>query len=154
VVKINPVRVSLTVPQQNSGQIKSGQKVIFHVDSFPDKNFEAKVRYISPAVASDTRSLLVEAVADNADGVLHPGEFVTAELELTEQQAELFVPAGAVRRTGEVARVLVVRDGVAREQVVALGVEAQGKVHIRSGLTGQELLLARPERYRDGDKVR
>ena len=48
----------------------------------------------------------------------------------------------------------VVRDGIAREQVVALGDEVRGKVEIRSGLKGNERLVAQPELARDGDSVR
>ena len=40
----------------------------------------------------------------------------------------MWVSVGAVQKTGEVATVFVVRDGVAREQVVALGEEREGKV--------------------------
>ena len=64
------------------------------------------------------------------------------------------MPLGAVQRMGEVARVFVVRDGVAREQVVALGEMDRGKVEIRSGLTGREMLVAQPELVQDGDAVR
>jgi membrane fusion protein, multidrug efflux system len=151
--RVNPLRVCVTVPQQNVGQVIQGQKLVFHVDTCPEKTFQAEVRYISPAVTSDTRSLLVEAVMDNQDGVLRPGLFVTAELELLEQQTEMWVPVAAVQRSGEVATAYVVRDGVARGQVVALGEERNGKIRIRSGLTGTESLLARPEMFHDGDKV-
>lgn len=153
-VQTNPLRLSLTLPQQNIGQIEAGQKVRFHVDSYPDTTFEAKVRYISPGVTSDTRALIVEAVVDNSSARLRPGLFATAELEVSQKQTEMLVPATAVQRTGEVARVFVLRDGVARQQVIALGEEANGKVHITSGLTGKEVLLARPELFHDEDKVR
>ena len=152
-VRIDPLRLTLTVPQQAIGQIIPGGKVFFHVDSYPGRTFEALVRYISPVVTSDTRSLVIEAVTPNPDGGLRPGLFATAELELPQKQSKLLLPAAAVRRTGEVARVFVVRDGVAREQVVALGEEAGGKVEIRSGLTGDELVLSRSEVFRDGDKL-
>lgn len=152
--RINPLRVCLTVPQHSISQIQPGQKVLFYVDSYPGKAFEATVRYISPSVTADTRSLLVEAVAENTEGALRPGLFVTAELELQRQQMELLVPATAVQRTGEVAMVYVIRDGVACGQVVALGEEDHGKIAIRSGLTGTEELLARPELFHDGDQVR
>jgi RND family efflux transporter MFP subunit len=153
-VRIDPLRVSLTVPQQDIGQIRPGEKVSFVVDTFPDRTFQAEVRYISPVVTNDTRSLVVEAVVSNPDRVLRPGLFVTAEVELAAQQAEMFVPASSVQRLDEVARVFVVRGEVAREQVVALGRTVQDKVEIRSGLTGQEMLVARPERVHDGDAVR
>jgi membrane fusion protein, multidrug efflux system len=115
------------------GRIQLGQTVRFHVDSFPDRAFEATVRFIAPVVTNDTRSMVVEAVAPNPQGILRPGLFATAELELKKQQPSVLVPPGAVQRMGDVARVFVVRDGVAREQVVALGEMDQGKLEIRSG---------------------
>ena len=98
--------------------------------------------------------MVVEAVAPNPDGALRPGLFATAELELPKQQPSVLAPLGAVLRTGEVGRVFVVRDGVAREQVVALGDADGRKVEIRSGLTGKEILVANPELVHDGDAVR
>jgi len=153
-VRIDPLRLSLTVPQQSIGFVHPGQTVTFQVDSFPDRKFEAKVRYIAPVVTNDTRSMMVEAVVENPDGELCPGIFATAELELKKQKPGVFAPLRAVLKTGEVDRVFVVRDGIARDQVVALGAEEKGKVEIRSGLTGKEILVANPELVRDGDKVR
>lgn len=153
-VRTNPLRLLLTVPQQEIGQIAPGQTVAFHVDSFPNRTFAGKVRYISPGVTNDTRALVVEAVVDNADGALRPGLFATAELEVPDRRMQMLVPIAATQRTGEVARVLVVREGTAREQVVALGEERDGKVEVRSGLTGKELLLAHPDLVRDGETVR
>ena len=153
-VRIDPLRLSLTVPQQDVGRIQPKQLVRFHVDSFPDRVFEAHVRFIAPVVTNDTRSMVVEAVAHNTDRALRPGMFATAELELARQQPGVVAPASAVRRTGEVGRVFVVRDGVAREQVVALGDADDRKVEIRSGLTGKEIIVVNPERVHDGEVVR
>jgi multidrug efflux pump subunit AcrA (membrane-fusion protein) len=74
-------------------------------------------------------------------------------VELQKQQAELLVPLSAVQKVGEAARVFVVRDGAAREQVVALGEVRRQKVQIASGLTGKERLVAHPELVRDGDAL-
>ncbi len=153
-VRIDPLRLSLPVPQQDIGRVRPGQLVKFHVDSFPDRTFEARVRFIAPVVTSDTRSMVVEAVVPNQERVLRPGLFVTAELELRDEDMAVLAPAEAVQKRGEVARVFVVRDGVAREQVVALGEEDNGKVEIRSGLSGREILVAKPELVGDGDVVR
>jgi len=125
-----------------------------YYERFPDRKFEAKVRYIAPVVTNDTRSMMVEAVVENPDGELCPGIFATAELELKKQKPGVFAPLRAVLKTGEVDRVFVVRDGIARDQVVALGAEEKGKVEIRSGLTGKEILVANPATVHDGDKVR
>jgi RND family efflux transporter MFP subunit len=153
-VRIDPLRLALTVPQQNIGAIEPGQTVWFHVDSFPDMKFEAKVRFIAPIVTNDTRSMVVEAVVRNPDGMLRPGLFATAELELSKKGSEIYAPTLAVQRRGEVARVFVVRDGVAREQVVALGDTERGRIQIKSGLTGKESIVLRPELVHDGASVR
>ena len=153
-VRIDPLRLSLTVPQQDIGRIKPSQTVRFRVDSFPDRTFNATVQFIAPVVTNDTRSMIVEAVVPNSDGALRPGLFVTAELELKKQESEFLAPVGAVQRVGEVARVFVVRDGVVREHIIALGQQKDGKVEILSGLTGDEILVANPEHTHDGDAVR
>jgi len=153
-VRIDPLRLSLTVPQQDIGRIRQGQPVQFHVDSYPDRTFTASVRFIAPVVTSDTRSMVVEALAPNPDGLLRPGLFATAELELRDQALAVYAPSHAVQKTGEVGHVFVVRDGAAHEQIVALGAEEKGKVEILSGLTGKEILVVNPATVHDGDKVR
>ncbi|MFZ1935208.1 MAG: efflux RND transporter periplasmic adaptor subunit [Thermoguttaceae bacterium] len=153
-VRIDPLRLSLTVPQQDVGRIRPGQTVRFHVDSFPDRVFTARVRFIAPIVANDTRSMVAEAVADNPDAALRPGTFATAELELPNHRPSVLAPLAAVQWTGEVGKVFVAREGVAREQVVALGDILGNKIQIRSGLTGQEMLVANPARVHDGDALR
>ena len=52
------------------------------------------------------------------------------------------------------SKVFVASDGVARQQVVALGEVAGDKVEIRTGLTGREILVANPALVHDGDAVR
>jgi membrane fusion protein, multidrug efflux system len=151
-VRIDPLRLSLTVPQQNIGSIKLGQMVRFRVDSFPDHTFEGKVRFLAPVVSHDTRSMLVEAVVANPDAVLYPGLFATAQVELPARKPKVLVPLSAVQKSGDVARVFVVRDGAAHEQVVSLGEASGDKVEVQSGLTGNETLAARPDLVRDGDR--
>ena len=153
-VRVDPLRLSLTVPQQSIGSIEPGQTVRFHVDSFPERTFEATVRFIAPVVTNDTRSMVVDAMVPNPEGALRPGLFATAELVLPKKATAMFVPATAVQRMGEVARVFVVRDGVAHEQVVAIGPADERRVEILSGLSGDETLVARAELVHDGDAVR
>jgi RND family efflux transporter MFP subunit len=152
-VRVDPLRLSLTVAQQDIGRIRQGQTVRFRVDSFPDRVFDAQVRFIAPVVTNDTRTMVVEALVRNPDHLLHPGVFATAELELPRQGSTVFAPLGAVLRTGEVGRVFVVRDGVAREQIVALGDTEKDTIEILSGLTGKEVLVVNPEKAHDGEAV-
>ena len=99
---------------RHRSEFEPGQTVRFDVDSFPDRTFEATVRFIAPIVTNDTRSMMVDAMVPNPDGALRPGLFATAELVLPKKGASIFVPVTAVERTGEVGKVFVVRDGIAR----------------------------------------
>ena len=80
--------------------------------------------------------------------------FATAEVELPKQRPSVLAPLAAVQWTGEVGKVFVDRDGVAREQIVALGEIVGNRIEIRSGLTGKEMLVANPARIHDGDALR
>jgi len=150
-LQIDPLRLMLTVPQQDMARIKVGQTVTFQADAFAGKTFTGTVRYITPAVTADNRSLCVEAVVPNADAVLRPGLFVTAELQLDQQRTDLFVPEAAVCRRGDAAAVFVVRDGLIREQIVSLGESAAGRVRILSGLAPGDVIITTPEKVHDGD---
>jgi membrane fusion protein (multidrug efflux system) len=159
-VKINPLRLSLTVPQQSIAHVQKGQKVRFRVDAYPNREFVGTVQFVAPMVADNNRSMTIEAAVPNEikDGrpELIPGLFVTAELKLQKTQPKVFAPLSAVQWTGEQGRVFVVRDGVAREQVVQIGEidRDSNKVEILSGLNGKETLVARPGQVRDGVPVR
>ena len=152
ILRIDPLRLMLTVPQQDIGHVRAGQGVMFQADSFPGRTFHGTVRYITPAVTADSRSLLVEALVPNPGAVLRPGLFVTAELELAAQRTDLFVRSAAVCQRGDVAAVFVLRGGVVREQIVSLGEASGQRVRILAGLAAGEAVVTTPELVHDGDR--
>src|SRR6266550_3155857 len=85
IVRITPLRIELTVPEQFVASVNVGQPVSFAVDAFPGRTFEGKVRYVSPALRADQRALTVEAVVPNANAELKPGMFATAQIEQTKK---------------------------------------------------------------------
>jgi RND family efflux transporter MFP subunit len=152
-LRINPLRLSLTVSQQHVTKVRPGAPVVFQTDAFPGRSFRGRVRYIAPAVTSDSRSLVVEAEVPNPDHELRPGMFVTADLELAETRNDLFIPRAAVHTKGEVAAVFIVRGGVAREQIVALGEPSGDVIQVTSGLGAGDVIVTEPAKVRDGDRV-
>src|SRR5205085_4330940 len=72
VVRVNPLRVQLTVPEQFVSAVSVGQPVAFDVDAYPGRHFEGRVKYVSPALQTDRRALPVEAVVPNPSGELKP----------------------------------------------------------------------------------
>jgi RND family efflux transporter MFP subunit len=155
VVRIDPVRVELTVPEQYLSQVSEGQAMRLSVDAYPNEIFPGKVRFVSPALKSDQRALTVEAVAPNADGRLKPGLFATALLQQPAPAPALLVPASAVETVAGTSRVYVVGgSGKAEERIVTLGERVGDRVEVASGVKAGERVAANPRgKLADGVRV-
>jgi membrane fusion protein (multidrug efflux system) len=154
VVEVDPLRLQLTVPESEVGQVSEGQKILFDVAAYPNEpSFEGRVKYLGAAMRAQSRDLVVEAVVDNKKGKLRPGMFVVAHLQVGEAPLPV-IPATAIREDAEAARVYVVREGRIEERLVQLGRRLGSDVAVLSGLKSNEKLVARvTDDVRDGAKV-
>lgn len=153
VFAVNPVRVSLSVPEPAVSMVKEGQTLQLSVSSFPDRTFPATVRFVSPMLRPNTRDLIVEAEAKNADGALRPGMFATARLSVGEEEQPT-VPVSAIKVDGTVRRLFLARNGLAFEVVVQTGVEKDGRIAVLEPLAaGEKVILAPPPGLRDGSSI-
>jgi RND family efflux transporter MFP subunit len=155
VVRITPLRVELTVPEQFVASVSVGQPVSFAVDAFPGRLFEGKVRYVSPALRADQRALTLEAVVPNGDAQLKPGMFATAQIQQNKKEPAVLVPAAAVRVVSGTGRVFVVNGDRVEERVVATGQKVDPLVEIVTGLkAGERVATENVNQLVDGTKVR
>ena len=154
VVRIDPMRVELTVPEQSLSLIRVGQMVKLTVDAYPNEVFEATVRFVSPALRADQRALTVEAITPNRDGRLKPGLFTTAAIQQPAAAPALLVPVSAVETVAGTSRVYVVKDGKVEERIVTLGERSGNRVELTSGVTKGDVVAAEPRgRLVDGVAV-
>lgn len=155
VVRVDPMRVELTVPEQAVSLVKVGQPVKISVDAYPGETFVANVRYVSPSLRADQRALTVEAVAPNHDARLKPGLFATATIQQPMSVPALLVPATAVETVAGTSRVYVVKDGKVEERIVTLGETIGTLVELTSGAVAGETVAAAPKGHlSDGVDVR
>jgi membrane fusion protein, multidrug efflux system len=155
VVRVDPLRVELTVPEQHVSMVKVGQQVRLTVDAYPGEEFAATIRFVSPALRSDQRALTVEAIAANADGRLKPGLFATALVRQPDADPALLVPASAVETVAGTSRLYVIKDNVVDERIVTTGEKVDTKVEITSGVSKGESVASEPKgRLADGQQVK
>ncbi len=155
VMRVSPLRLELTVPAQYVTAIAVGSAVDLTVDAYPGETFVGRVRYVSPALRSDTRALIVEAVVDNADGRLKPGLFTTARIEQAAKSPALLIPAAAVQKTATANRVFVVVSDRAEERLVTTGQLEGEQIEVTSGLAaGDRVVVGGLERLKDGVAVK
>ena len=155
VVRVDPMRVELTVPEQSVSLISVGQAVRIAVDAYPGETFTAKIRYVSPSLRPDQRALTVEAIAPNPDGRLKPGLFATASIQQPGSAPALLVPASAVETVSGTSRVYIVKGETVEERIVTLGETVGRQVEITSGVVAVERVAAEPKgKLVDGARVR
>jgi membrane fusion protein (multidrug efflux system) len=153
VYSVDPVRVTISVPEPAVSQIREGQTLNLRVSAYPGRDFPAVVRFISPNLRPNTRDLIVEAYARNEDHVLRPGMFATVLLLIGEEEHPT-VPASAIRTEGTVRRLYVARDGAAHEMVIRTGVEKDGRIAVLETFDpGDKVVVKPPPALRDGTAI-
>lgn len=154
VVAIDPLRLEIVVPEASVALVKIGLAVEFTVAAFPKEVFKGSIRYIGPTLQVGSRSLVVEAVAPNADKRLRPGMFATARLNLGDFDAAV-VPTSAVVVDGALRRAFFVVDGRIEERLLRLGAERDGLFAVEEGAKkGDKVVSPVTPDVRDGAKVK
>lgn len=155
VVRINPLRVRIDIPEQAIPVVSVGQSVSVTTSAWPDKNFSGRIARISPNVTPTSRTLTVEAEIENGSGALKPGQFATVRILESRAAPATLVPVRAVRTESGVSRVFVIKDGRAQERLVQLGQAEGDLVEIKSGVAESEnVATSNIEQLSDGMVVR
>lgn len=116
---------------------------------------DGTIDFIDPRVDPATGTLAVRAVFPNPDGLLVPGQFVTALVERSDAQPALLISQMAVQQGQGGITVLVVGDDdvVASRQVV-LGQRAGTDWVVDEGLeAGERIVVEGWQKVRPGTKV-
>lgn len=122
-LRIDPLRLQLTIPSVQAGDITAGQAVIARVDAFPGKTFEGKISAVNPQIAAESRSFVVEARVPNPGGQLKPGMFAVASVNQGRTERAMLVPKRAVVEdvnTNSFRVFVVDKENIARVRVVQL----------------------------------
>jgi RND family efflux transporter MFP subunit len=153
IVRMDPLRLKLAVPEREAAYVKKGQTVQVRVEG--DQNvYYGKVARLSPALTTDNRTLMIEAEIPNEDGQLRPGSFAKAEIVVAAEQATLLVPKSSVVTFAGVDKVIVVENNETVEKRVRTGRKAQDQVEILEGLKAGETVVMEPGNLVGGEPVK
>jgi len=96
VVRTNPLRVRIDIPEQAIAEVRAGESVSVTTSAWPNRSFSGHIARISPNVTPNSRTLTVEAEIENGSGALKPGQFATVRILLPRSEPAVLVPARAV----------------------------------------------------------
>jgi RND family efflux transporter MFP subunit len=151
-VKVDPLRLRLSIPEREAAGVAVGQPVALTVEGDPLRH-KGRVVRLSPAISEDNRTLLVEAEVPNGDGALRPGAFARAEIVVEAATPAVLVPASSVVTFAGVDKVIGVDGGRAKERPVKTGRRAGGRVEILEGIAAGEPVVVEPGNLVSGEPV-
>ena len=125
------VDLEADAPEQSLTRFAVGMPASIRLPGVKDPA-PGRVRLISQEVDRASRTGKVRIALSDVSHA-HIGAFASAEVELVRRDG-VGAPAAALERDGDVARLFVVRDGVAEERKVTPGIVDGDEVEIRDGL--------------------
>jgi RND family efflux transporter MFP subunit len=151
VVRIDPLRLRVEVPERESHGVRMGQSVRVTVEGDPE-SYLGYIKRLSPTISEQNRVLSVEADVRN-NGRLRPGAFVKAEIVTNQTNTAVTVPPNALVTFAGIDKVIIIENGKALEKMVTVGRRGNDWIEIKAGVnTGQSVVLD-PGNLQSGQSV-
>ncbi len=152
VADIHAMRIYTSVPQAYAAKMKTGLSARLLLPQYPGREFEAKVIANANAITLNSRTLLVQLLAENRDGALWPGAFGQIRFQLPPEGAPLSIPAGALVFLNGKPQVATLDDkNRVRLKTITIARDLGTTLEISAGLTPRDRVIKSPwQSIRDG----
>jgi membrane fusion protein, multidrug efflux system len=151
--QVSQLKLDFTVPERYSAKMTAGSTVLFKTDG-SDKLYKATIIATENNIQENNRSLRVKAVATQQSSDLFAGAFIKVQARLGENDKALLVPTQAVIPQARNKKVIMIKNGLAANEIVTTGVRDSTYVEITSGLkAGDTVLISGLLTTKPGSKV-
>ena len=141
VAEFDPLWARIYIPERELTKVSIGQQARLQLQALPERDFQARIRMISPTVDADSGTVKV-TLEVNRQGILRPGMFGTAFLATETHADAVVIPKRAVVRERGENRVFVVQaDSTVAKKDVTLGFMEEDLVEIVSGLEAGDTVV-------------
>jgi RND family efflux transporter MFP subunit len=151
-VRTDPLRLRLAVPEREAGLVRVGQTVDLTVESDANK-YQGRVARLSPAIAENNRTLMIEADVPNSRGALRPGSFAKADIVIAAGQEIVTVPHNSIITFAGIEKVLMVVKGKTVEKRVRTGRRIGAQVEVTEGILAGNQVIVQPGNLVAGEPV-
>lgn len=140
--QIDPLRLSIWVPQLHAGNIQSGKQVAIEIDN---QKFTATVDRVAGGIDTQTRSRQVDLILPNPDGKLLPGAYAQARIELENGSSALIAPSSVLKTSADGFQVAVVgKDDQITFRDIKIGRDLGRQIEILDGIDSNDVLVLSP----------
>ncbi|MEL7232506.1 MAG: efflux RND transporter periplasmic adaptor subunit, partial [Pseudomonadota bacterium] len=137
IVDASVLWADIAVYKQDARSVQTGSAVRLRNESGAVVA-EGKISVVLPAIDEGSRTATARMVVDNAERLMRPGQFVTAEIATGNAEPALQVPSGAIVEVEGRTSVFVPTDDGFEPRMVVPGKNISGQTVILSGLSESE----------------
>lgn len=143
--QIDPLRLSIWVPQVYASDIKIGEHVEVALNEFQNLQLTATIDRVAGGIDAQTRSRQVDLILPNPNAQLLPGAYAEVNIKLSSGVAALIAPASVLITTDEGFRVAVVdQDNRIAFRPIKLGRDLGREVEVLAGIDPNDTLIVSP----------
>ena len=153
-VKTDPLRLRLDVPERMAPWVKVGQVAQVEVEAFEGQKFNGKIWRVSPTVDQAKRTFVAEALINNPGMRLKPGSYARARIPTDKAETIILLPSRAVQYVLGSNKAYVIKEGVIEAREIKVGERFDGEVEILEGISaGETVATTNLARLDTGSKV-
>jgi RND family efflux transporter MFP subunit len=148
-------KVIVQVSELDIVKLKIGRAAEIYADSYPDKRFKGIIHRIYPQVDVQTRNGTLEINLIDSPPNLKAGMFVRITFITRTLEEIIAIPIQAIINRPQHNTCFIENKGKAEERIVQTGLEANGWVHVISGLsTGDNVVIEGQQELKTGTPVK
>jgi membrane fusion protein (multidrug efflux system) len=127
-------KISFSVPEKYSSEIKAGMKVDFNIEG-NEYTYSATVLASETIIESQTRNLRILATVGDQKNNLVPGSFAKVKLTLGKNESAVNIPSQAVIPSARSKQVVIYKNGSPQFVDITTGIRTADNVQVKSGLS-------------------
>ncbi|QIM66859.1 efflux transporter periplasmic adaptor subunit [Mannheimia granulomatis] len=155
VADLSKMLIKLEISEGDIAQVKTGQQVNFTTLAEPEREYNATIDSIDPALTNLTdnnyteKSGNTEAIyyyanllVDNPDNSLRIGMTTQARITIAKREQVLVIPTSVIKKRGKENYVNVLENGISVEKAITLGMADSQNTEVLSGINeGDQVIL-------------
>jgi HlyD family secretion protein len=149
IVDDSRLHVDAMIDETDVGRVRIGQPAALRLDALPEGAVAGRVSDLGPVVKKDdkgARALPIEVeVVDMKEAIskgVRPGMSANVDIKVAEKPDVLSLPTNVIVGRGTKRTVYVVKDGVAHEKPVTIGLSSWERCEVSSGVSVGDVVIA------------
>jgi membrane fusion protein (multidrug efflux system) len=140
-VDMTPLLAKVHFPEREIGRVRVGQPAQVGIDTYPGRDFPARVTLVNPAVDRGSGTFRVTLEVSDPEGRLRPGSFARVRVRTGRFDGALVMPRRAMLEEDGDTYVFVARGDTVARVGVRVGAVSGDTAQVLAGLVAGERVV-------------